>query len=119
MKNCLLFLLLLTASGLSAQSADAFSASIDSDGTLIVPAAEQKGAEIYELRAVQGCDMEVFLTFNTIPEGFYQAVETVVATGNVASGLVTMQAGDSVTLDPEFQVSDGAELEVRIDDCVL
>lgn len=66
-----------------------------------------------------GCDTEVFLTFSVIPAGTYQAISTILATGTIQSGTVTMLAGSSITLDPNFEVSSGAELEVLIGDCTF
>ena len=70
-----------------------------------------------------GCDAQVFLTENPIPPGTYEASETIIATGVVQSGTVTMRAADEVILDSdvsgEFEVQLGAVLEVTMGACTL
>jgi hypothetical protein len=60
------------------------------------------------------------VTDNPILDGVYKAQLNLTATGRVPfGGVVEFNAGTEVSLDAEFEVEAGGELEVKIEDCII
>ncbi len=64
------------------------------------------------------CPIQLSISNNPITDGTYYANQTITSTGVVpALGIVSFKAGQSISLDPGFEVDLGADFEAIIEAC--
>ncbi len=68
--------------------------------------------------SMNACPQTLFVDDNPIADGIYMASDTVLSDKTILTGgQVTFRAGESVYLNPNFEVDTGAIFEVEIKDC--
>ena len=78
------------------------------------------GRGLWKTVIQETCPVALTLNDNTIPQGTYQAAETIVSAGQIAAGdTITMRAGNSISLNPGFNAVLGARFSGVIGPCAV